>query len=79
MIIGSNVPVVKWCAIEAFLSIAVTCFPQIHLLGKRLISIWDKFDRTSEVTKPSFISSNTGATHSTKTRVMYENIEMGPG
>lgn len=77
IIAGSNVRVVKWCGIEAFLSIAITCFPQIHLLGKRIVGIWYNFDQHSQPSKPSFISSNTGISRPIKKRATYENIEMG--
>jgi hypothetical protein len=77
VITGSNVPVVRWSAIEAFLNVAVTCFPQIHLLIKRIIGVWYKGEEPTQMSKPSFVSSTIALPHSNKGRATYENIELG--
>ncbi|EUC37406.1 hypothetical protein COCCADRAFT_33322 [Bipolaris zeicola 26-R-13] len=76
----SNVPVVKWSAIEAFLSIAITCFPQIHYLAKRIIGIWYNPDDAAQQqgSKQTFgSSSNAGNSYRGKGLAAYENIEIG--
>ncbi|RMZ66303.1 cfem domain-containing [Pyrenophora seminiperda CCB06] len=73
----SSVRPAKWSGIEAFLSIAITCFPQIHLLGKRIIGSKYKHDHSNQPSKPSFVSSNVGIFQLIKARATYENIELG--
>ncbi|EMD93197.1 hypothetical protein COCC4DRAFT_70125 [Bipolaris maydis ATCC 48331] len=79
----SNIPVVKWSAIEAFLSIAVTCFPPIHYLAKRIIALWYKPDDDATQqrhggSKQTFASSsNAGNSYRGKGLAAYENIEIG--
>ncbi|KAL6159783.1 hypothetical protein ACJBU6_02207 [Exserohilum turcicum] len=77
------VPVVKWSAIEIFLSIAITCFPQMHVLAKALLGTCIKFD-TATNNRPGKLSygvsssMHTGVSHSKKQpEVLYENLELG--